>query len=160
MNDFNQSNRYGSGGGSRRFSGRDLGRRNFGDRNSPRSMHRARCAQCGNECEVPFRPSGDRPVYCSNCFEKRSNADGNLRDSDRRDQRKPRFEEKPNSQLSEQILEQLRNLNSKLDKIISVIEPSAIEPKVVEPVVLEPKAKKPKASKKKVSEEQVRTIRF
>ena len=36
---------------------------------SDRPMHRAVCASCGNECEVPFRPSGDRPVYCSRCFE-------------------------------------------------------------------------------------------
>lgn len=31
-------------------------------------MHQAVCATCGKDCEVPFRPTGDRPVYCSNCF--------------------------------------------------------------------------------------------
>ncbi|PIV69088.1 MAG: hypothetical protein COS08_05405, partial [Euryarchaeota archaeon CG01_land_8_20_14_3_00_38_12] len=30
----------------------------------PREMHKATCADCGKECEVPFEPSGDRPVYC------------------------------------------------------------------------------------------------
>jgi len=35
-----------------------------------REMHKAKCADCGNECEVPFKPSGDRPVYCSECFQK------------------------------------------------------------------------------------------
>jgi len=39
----------GGGGG---FSGR------------PREM-------CNKECEVPFKPSGDRPVYCKECFSKR-----------------------------------------------------------------------------------------
>ena len=33
-----------------------------------REMHPAVCAQCGKDTEVPFRPSGDRPVYCSDCF--------------------------------------------------------------------------------------------
>ncbi|MFA4836325.1 MAG: zinc-ribbon domain containing protein [Dehalococcoidia bacterium] len=34
----------------------------------PRTMHKAVCASCGTECEVPFEPRGDRPVYCNNCF--------------------------------------------------------------------------------------------
>jgi CxxC-x17-CxxC domain-containing protein len=29
------------------------------------------CAQCGQDCEVPFRPSGNRPVYCRGCFAQR-----------------------------------------------------------------------------------------
>lgn len=33
-----------------------------------REMHPATCAACGVETQVPFRPSGDRPVYCSNCY--------------------------------------------------------------------------------------------
>lgn len=33
-----------------------------------REMYSAICAQCGAETRVPFRPSGDRPVYCSDCF--------------------------------------------------------------------------------------------
>ena len=37
----------------------------------PREMFKATCADCGKECEVPFRPSGDRPVYCKDCFSKR-----------------------------------------------------------------------------------------
>ncbi|MDR3565679.1 MAG: zinc-ribbon domain containing protein [Negativicutes bacterium] len=34
----------------------------------PREMHPAVCAACGKDTQVPFRPSGDRPVYCSDCF--------------------------------------------------------------------------------------------
>ncbi len=33
-----------------------------------REMHPAVCAQCGTDTMVPFRPRGDRPVYCSDCF--------------------------------------------------------------------------------------------
>lgn len=35
-----------------------------------REMYPAICAECGKETQVPFRPSGDRPVYCSDCFNK------------------------------------------------------------------------------------------
>ncbi len=33
-----------------------------------REMFTATCADCGREAQVPFRPSGVRPVYCSDCF--------------------------------------------------------------------------------------------
>jgi CxxC-x17-CxxC domain-containing protein len=36
-----------------------------------RPMHSAVCAECGKNCEVPFKPSGDRPVYCQGCFAAR-----------------------------------------------------------------------------------------
>ncbi len=29
------------------------------------------CADCGNECEIPFKPDGNRPVYCRVCWAKR-----------------------------------------------------------------------------------------
>jgi CxxC-x17-CxxC domain-containing protein len=33
-----------------------------------RILYKAVCADCCKSCEVPFRPSGDRPVYCPACF--------------------------------------------------------------------------------------------
>jgi CxxC-x17-CxxC domain-containing protein len=33
-----------------------------------RTMHEVVCSACGQTCTVPFVPSGDRPVYCSECF--------------------------------------------------------------------------------------------
>ncbi len=36
-----------------------------------REMHPAVCAECNKDTEVPFLPTGDRPVYCSDCFSKR-----------------------------------------------------------------------------------------
>jgi len=48
---------------------RSFGNRRFGG--GPREMHKATCAECGKECEVPFKPRGDRPVYCKECFLKR-----------------------------------------------------------------------------------------
>lgn len=37
----------------------------------PREMFEAVCANCGKTASVPFRPSGSKPVYCSDCFESR-----------------------------------------------------------------------------------------
>lgn len=35
---------------------------------SEREMFPAVCASCGKETTVPFQPSGDRPVYCRDCY--------------------------------------------------------------------------------------------
>ena len=44
-------------------------RKNFG----PREMYKATCAECGQECEVPFKPKEDRPVFCKACYTKKRN---------------------------------------------------------------------------------------
>ena len=49
---------FGGGGGG---GGYDRG---------PREMHPVVCAECGKDTTVPFRPRGDRPVYCSDCFRR------------------------------------------------------------------------------------------
>ena len=46
----------GSGGG--RYSG-------------AREMFSATCASCGREAQVPFRPTGTKPVYCRDCYADR-----------------------------------------------------------------------------------------
>ena len=35
---------------------------------APRELFTAVCAECGGEAKIPFQPSDDRPVYCSECF--------------------------------------------------------------------------------------------
>ncbi len=39
---------------------------------SKKEVHKATCADCGKECEVPFKPDGTSPVYCRECYAKRS----------------------------------------------------------------------------------------
>ena len=56
--------REASGGGT--YTGADSAGRTY-DR-APREMFSATCATCGREAEVPFRPNGTKPVYCSDCF--------------------------------------------------------------------------------------------
>jgi CxxC-x17-CxxC domain-containing protein len=35
-----------------------------------RQLYPATCARCGQPTQVPFQPRGDRPVYCSSCFQQ------------------------------------------------------------------------------------------
>ncbi len=49
-----KAQRYGDGSGYR----------------APRQMFPVVCAQCGADTEVPFEPREDRPVYCSDCYNK------------------------------------------------------------------------------------------
>jgi CxxC-x17-CxxC domain-containing protein len=37
---------------------------------APRQMTTVTCSECGKEAQVPFQPRGDRPVYCSECYNK------------------------------------------------------------------------------------------
>lgn len=45
--------------------------RNGGAR-APRQMYDATCSNCGAETQVPFQPSGERPVYCSDCYQPKN----------------------------------------------------------------------------------------
>ena len=62
------------------------GRPSFGDRPKPRGgrapmrngrdkrdfqMTKVNCSSCGSDCEVPFKPTSDKPVYCDDCFAKK-----------------------------------------------------------------------------------------
>lgn len=58
--DFGGGASHGGGGGSR-----------GGYSSGPREMFSATCSSCGREAQVPFRPSGTKPVYCSDCFTSR-----------------------------------------------------------------------------------------
>lgn len=40
----------------------------YGERRE-RQMYPVKCDQCGKDTQVPFLPRGDRPVYCSDCFD-------------------------------------------------------------------------------------------
>ena len=43
----------------------------FGRDSEPRKMYKATCSECGQECEVPFKPTEGKPVYCRDCYRKR-----------------------------------------------------------------------------------------
>jgi CxxC-x17-CxxC domain-containing protein len=56
------------GGQNRGFNSGGGFRNNFG----PREMHKAVCSECKKECEVPFKPTEGKPVYCKECYAKKN----------------------------------------------------------------------------------------
>jgi len=103
---------------SRGFKGRRSGgREGFRDRNSGSferrspEMHDVTCDKCGKRCQVPFRPSGDKPVFCSECFRQNEGSDSNFSSRNQ--------DKSPQSGISS---EQLNKINAKLDKIIQILQ--------------------------------------
>src|SRR5579859_7155484 len=70
MTPFNRENQSGRN--------RDFGKTRF--KSDRPDMHKATCANCGKICEVPFRPTGSKPVFCKDCFN--NNESGNYRKSE------------------------------------------------------------------------------
>ncbi len=125
MRDFRSNSRSGDRRGSprRSYGGGGDSRR--------REMHDAVCDECGRDCKVPFRPSGDKPIYCSDCFERRGGGDdnrserrdsygSNRRNFDDRGSSRPRQEGISDRSIS-QLVEKIEISNTKLDKIISLL---------------------------------------
>ncbi len=108
MGNFRPSGRDGFDRGSRSGGSRFGGRGGFGrsDR-GPAQMHDATCSKCGKACQVPFKPTGSKPVLCSDCFR---NDGGNSRSFDN------------SSSGSSGSSEQFKQINAKLDKIIQVLD--------------------------------------
>ena len=48
-----------------------------------REMFDVTCDSCGRPAKVPFQPRGDRPVYCSDCFQSQRPARSGGRSYDR-----------------------------------------------------------------------------
>jgi len=144
MGNFNKGKKFGGGGGGKKFGGRSFGggrsgNRGFGhgrDQGKP-EMHKAICSDCGKNCEVPFRPTGDKPVFCSDCFKnKGDNGSRNFRGGGNRDFDKrnfqPRFDDRRSFQNddgrnTENYKAQFEQLNVKLDKILRVLTSAASE---------------------------------
>ncbi|MFA6357885.1 MAG: CxxC-x17-CxxC domain-containing protein [Candidatus Omnitrophota bacterium] len=56
-----------------RPAGRSGGSR-YDERPRETNFTQAVCSECGKECEIPFKPTGDRPVYCRDCFSARKDS--------------------------------------------------------------------------------------
>jgi len=132
--------RGGNGGGGRPSFGGNRG----GDR-GPVTMHKAVCDECHKNCEVPFRPSGDKPIYCSDCFSsKREDGDRgprrefNDRPAPRRefnDRPAPSFAKPVSAPMGNDMGKQLGEMNSKLDRLINAIEKLSQPKTVAAPVM-------------------------
>jgi CxxC-x17-CxxC domain-containing protein len=128
MNNYNKGGFKGNGGG---YKGGFKGGNRGGDRGDrgPVTMHRAICSSCGKSCEVPFRPTGDKPVYCRDCFAGRSAMGGDR--SQRKDPRTFSQNTSHNNQqnsssqptvANSEMKKQLDAMNVKLDKLMSLVQ--------------------------------------
>lgn len=104
MKDFRRDNRTNK---KRTFGRRDMDRPQF---------YQATCANCGRECDVPFKPTGSKPVLCRDCFRNNNGSDN--RSFERRDDR-PRFEKRNPDQPNYKA--ELDALNAKVDKILEIL---------------------------------------
>jgi len=137
MGDFKRS-------GNKRFGGvgsgrRDGGRSNFprkswggsgGNSRGPVTMHQAVCNQCGKSCEVPFRPTEGKPVYCNVCFETKKKT-GDDRGGDRFPQKsfnsykapiRSDFGGNTGRSNNDELKKQLEILSGKIDQLIKIVE--------------------------------------
>lgn len=80
-------------------------RKSFSDKPE---MYDAVCDECGKDCKVPFSPSSDKPIYCSDCFEKRGGGNSSSRRSDQsgKNNYKDEFE----------------GIHKRLDQIMAILE--------------------------------------
>ena len=132
MNDFKKRGNFRNNEGGGNFN-----RPRFNDRqdfNQPRDrgfgrqrMFPAVCDQCHKQCEVPFRPTGDKPIYCQDCFSRVKEG------------KSPSFADRPakngspavtaNPQPKDSRIDDLKRqmdvMNSKLDRLLKVMEPEA-----------------------------------
>lgn len=119
--------RYGGGGkfGGKKYGGGGFDKRGFGGRGSDRSdMHTAVCDQCREECQVPFKPTGDRPVFCNKCFKKPGEKGGDYGKKDYGERSFDRIDRPAANTASgnpDQYRKQFDVLNAKLDKIIKLL---------------------------------------
>ena len=134
MGDFKKRGGFGGGRDDKRGGGGfGGGRSKFnrpGSRDSRQTeMFSTTCAECHKPCEVPFRPNGEKPVYCSNCFRNKSGGSNEYprRDSSSRDFSKRDFNSapvaKPQFDLGQinEIKKQLDTLNSKIDRLVEMM---------------------------------------
>jgi CxxC-x17-CxxC domain-containing protein len=143
-------NKFGGDRGGRSFGNKGFGGGNrFGGHGGgPRQMHQATCSKCGQDCEIPFKPTGDRPVFCSNCFKSQGGPTNRFAPkSFGNNNSRENFSGNAGNAVSKA---QIDSLNAKLDKILSLLGASkTVETPKTEAVEVEIKDKKSAAKKAK-----------
>ncbi len=125
-------------GGGKKFGGNFGGGRAGGDRPVRRmELFPAVCSKCGKNCEIPFRSTGDRPVYCRDCFVRpeqtavrnayrSERAERNFQTDARpprenRNQYQPEHARPQNEDGIEALKQQLAELNRTVNRILELV---------------------------------------
>ena len=96
-NQYENPKKFGKERSDRKFKSGDSRKRNFNDRDAV--MHNTVCDNCGKDCEVPFRPTKGKPIYCDKCF-------GNNKEKD-----------------TDQLKKEFEKLKKELDNILEILIP-------------------------------------
>lgn len=145
VRDFNRNNNSGrgrsfGGGNNRGFNNRGFDR--------PRTMHPAVCSNCGKQCEVPFKPTGEKPVLCRDCF--RESGGGEARRPEERNFSRPSNQSAPTQH--NEYKAQLDALTQKVDAIFDILTKAVstqTPAEATEEIAQEPVVEKKKRSTKK-----------
>jgi len=68
--DSGRGNRYGRDSSNR-------GSNRYGRERRDVEMTKVTCSSCGAKCEVPFKPTSSKPVYCNDCYGKQDKGSSN-----------------------------------------------------------------------------------
>jgi len=98
--------------GKPKYSGerRSFGKPSFSrDRPSRVSSFDVECDKCGKQCQVPFRPTNGKPVYCRDCFTKN-------------DERPQRGESRSDMRRESRGSDDMAEIHRKLDLIMEALD--------------------------------------
>ncbi|MEK9173341.1 MAG: CxxC-x17-CxxC domain-containing protein [Patescibacteria group bacterium] len=128
----------GNSGGNPRFGNKFGGGWDRGNRPGGRmELFPAVCSECRKNCEVPFRPTGDKPVYCRDCFGKQphvpgrnSNGSDRPREDFRRDvqpqrEYQPEPARVPSGGAIDALRRQIASLEVKVNRVLELLSQKA-----------------------------------
>lgn len=113
---------FGKGGGDWKA------KKSFEKKPHDNTMHSATCSGCGHECQVPFKPNGKKPVFCSACYIREENQGDRKDDGSSFYAKKPAYQSRPHARpeirteaAAGMTSEQFKRLDAKLDAILKML---------------------------------------
>lgn len=151
MKNFQSRDNKSGGYRGERSGGRDEGRNrpSYGDKRGgdrggeiETTMFQATCSECKKNCDVPFRPANDKPVYCNACFSAKRERDDKEYKSGLNNREPKRFSNDRPAPMASFVRQefkpipadditkkQLADISFKLDKLINAIEKMSVTKK-------------------------------
>ena len=157
----------GNGGGKPAFQKKPWANN---DRGGDVAMHKATCSECGRACEVPFRPSNGKPVFCKDCFAGKREQEsrgprpefgdrGPKRDFNDKFAPRPEFKSAP---ANDEVKKQLTDIGYKLERLLAsmdrLVDSVKKETSVKPAVVIAPKAETVKVPVKVIAKPAVKAV--
>lgn len=122
-----------SGGSSGKFGKKSDRPKTFGTKESRSGngfkLHEAICDKCGQKCDLPFEPTGNKPIYCRSCFRENQNSGERFEQRNKPHDRFEKRESRSSNRFEEDdqsgqdpSKDSLDRINRKLDKIMKALK--------------------------------------